>query len=236
MNILITGTSSGIGFGLAKYYLDKNYQVIGVSRTINHELERHNTFQHIQLDLSNFEFQKQKLGTALSSFQSLDLVVLNAGVLPPIKDMKDVGIDVFKRVMDVNVWANKVLIDLLYNKIEELKQIVAISSGASKFGNRGWNAYSISKAALNMLVKLYAKEYKLTHFSAIAPGLVDTGMQDYIYTLKKDERFPSVDRLQAAKGTPSMPEPERAAPILAESFVKALSYESGSYLDVREMN
>lgn len=235
MKVLITGTSSGIGFGLAKYYLDKGHEVIGISRTENQELINHQYFNHIQMDLSDFLQQKEALPKKLNHLYEVDLVVLNAGILSPIKDMKEVELDDFKSVMDINVWANKILLDIVCEIIDSVKQVVAISSGASVFGNRGWNAYSISKAALNMLIKLYANENPDIHFSAIAPGLVDTQMQDYICSLEKDKRYPSVERLKAAKGTKDMPLPVEAAPMLAEAFVEALRCESGSYIDVRDM-
>ena len=43
--------------------------------------------------------------------------------------------------MDVNVWTNKVLIDVLFEQLDSIDQIVAISSGATGSGARGWNAY-----------------------------------------------------------------------------------------------
>jgi benzil reductase ((S)-benzoin forming) len=96
--------------------------------------------------------------------------VLNAGVIAEIKDLQHTGLDEIKRVMDINVWSNKILIDLLISQEEPPKQIAAISSGASVYGNRGWNAYSLSKAALNMLIKLYAREKEIITFLFNCPG------------------------------------------------------------------
>ena len=78
--------------------------------------------------------------------------------------------------MKINVWSNKVICDWLLKSIPEIYQIVFMSSGAAVNGNRGWGSYSLSKATLNMLAKLYAAEAKQTHFSALAPGLVDTAI------------------------------------------------------------
>jgi len=162
-------------------------------------------------------------------------VILNAGVLSEIKDVKDTSLDEIKKVMDVNVWANKILIETLFSEVNEIKQVVAVSSGAAVSGARGWNVYSLSKATLNMLISLFAKEYTDTHFCALAPGLVDTGMQDYIYSLEDEGKFPIVQRLKQAKGTEKMPKPDEAARIFAKAVEFARNYESGTFLDVRKM-
>ncbi|MFW6370887.1 MAG: alcohol dehydrogenase, partial [Bacteroidota bacterium] len=99
----------------------------------------------------------------------------------------------------------------------------------------GWNAYSLSKATLNMLINLYAKEYTDTHFCALAPGIIDTEMQDYIYSLPDDNKFPVVQKLKSLKGTDDMPPPAKAAPSLIKAFETVKKYESGSFLDVREL-
>lgn len=144
-------------------------------------------------------------------------------------------LDEIEKVMNVNVWANKVLIDLLFRRLDEIDQIVAISSGASVSGSRGWNAYALSKATLNMLISLYAKEFSNTHFCALAPGLIHTKMQDYIYPLEEEEKYPVIKKLKEAHGTSKMPEPAEAAKVISKGIENVRNYESGLFLDVRKM-
>jgi len=235
MNILITGTSSGLGFGLANYYLNNGHKVFGISRRSNKELKKNKNFSLLTQDVSHFREVKINLLSFLKDLKTLDLVILNAGILNEIKDLKETSLDEIKKVMDVNVWANKILIESLFKQVERIDRIVAISSGASVSGSRGWNAYSLSKATLNMLVSLYAQEYTDTHFCALAPGLIDTKMQDYIYDLPKEKEYAAVKKLKNAKGTDQMPGPQKAAEIVAEGIEKAKKYESGIFLDVRKM-
>ena len=171
----------------------------------------------------------------MKDVQVLGLVILNAGVLSEIKDVKDTSLGEIKKVMDVNVWANKILIETLFREVKKIKQVVAVSSGAAVSGARGWNVYSLSKATLNMLISLYAKEYTGTHFCALAPGLVDTGMQDYIYSLEDDDKYPVVQYLKEAKGTGKMPKPDEAARVFARAVKLAKSNESGTFIDVRKL-
>jgi len=234
-NILITGSSSGIGEGLASHYLQQNHNVYGISRRVPEKLNGQAGYNHLQLDLSQFKEIEKQLPAFLSNASQFDLVILNAGILTEIRDLKDTPIDEIKKVMDINVWSNKILIDTLVNTTENIKQVVAISSGASVSGSRGWNAYSLSKAALNMLVSLYAGELPNTHFIALAPGIIDTNMQEYISSLPDDDRYPVVATLKNAKGTDMMPTPDQIAPKLAKAMANALNFESGKFIDVRNL-
>ncbi len=235
MKILITGTSSGLGFGLAKYYLQHNHTVYGISRRLNKDLEKFSNFSFLPKDLADFEETERNIAEFLKDTNSLDLVILNAGILNEIKDMKDTGINEIKKVMDVNVWSNKVIIDILFSELKSIRQIVAISSGASVSGARGWNAYSLSKATLNMLINLYANEQPQTHFCALAPGLINTGMQEYISGVSEELDFPTIERLKKVRASGKMPTIEEAAKTNALAIQEVVKYDSGSFIDVRKL-
>jgi NAD(P)-dependent dehydrogenase (short-subunit alcohol dehydrogenase family) len=235
MNILITGTSSGIGSGLAHEFLERRAQVYGISRRGNDELSDKTNFHHLQLDLTNTEDVHQKLPKFVDGLKTFDLVILNAGVLGEIKYMNEVSVGDMKGVMEINVWANKNLLDLLFNLKIEIKQVVGMSSKAALRSSPGWGSYSLSKAALDMLMDIYAKEYTKTHFSAFAPGLVDSEIQDIIYDIKDVDKYPSAKTLQSARYTDEMPDAYTAAAMLIAGMVKVLKYKSGSHVDVREI-
>jgi NAD(P)-dependent dehydrogenase (short-subunit alcohol dehydrogenase family) len=130
----------------------------------------------------------------------------------------------------VNVWANKELIDTL-SEYSHVKQVVGISSGAAINGSKGWGAYSLSKAGLNMLLSIYAKELPEIHFSTLAPGIVDTPMVRHIINKVDDDAFPSAKKLKQQH----IQVPKEAAQRLISTFDKLLEYESGSFLDIRTM-
>jgi NAD(P)-dependent dehydrogenase (short-subunit alcohol dehydrogenase family) len=104
-------------------------------------------------------------------------------------------------------------------------------------GSRGWNGYALSKAAFAMLIQLYAAERSETHFCSLMPGIVQTRMQDDLCSSTAEERrrFPALERLLAARGTPDMPLPDAAAPALLRAFDLALREPSGSLLDLRTL-
>lgn len=233
-NILITGVSSGLGHGLADYYLEAGALVYACSRREPVDLV-HRGLRFSEVDLSREKLSRPAFAKLIENVPHFDRVILNAGKLGEIRDMKDCPLEDLRETMEVNVWSNKWLMDELFAADRQVDQLVAISSGASQSGSRGWNGYSLSKAALNMLIKLYAGERPKTHFSALAPGLIDTAMQDYLTSLPKDPRFAPLEILKAAKGTPKMPDGKTCARQLADAFPKLKQLESGQYADIRKL-
>jgi NAD(P)-dependent dehydrogenase (short-subunit alcohol dehydrogenase family) len=235
MNILITGVSSGLGKGLADVYLADGHTVYGTSRHSPEDLCRHPQFHFLAADLSDAAATATALPGFFKSVDRFEVVFLNAGVLGQVRDLIDCPLDELKQQMDVNLWANKLVLDALRQADVTVGQVLALSSGAAVNGNRGWNGYSISKAALNMFTHLYAQEWQQPHFTAFAPGLVDTPMQDYLCDQVDAERYPSVQKLKAARGTANMPKPQEAARRIIEVLPKLKDLPSGSFADIRKL-
>ncbi len=228
MRLFITGVGSGLGKALTETALRRGYEVYALSRHLPEELKGRVKF--VRCDLRELERVEGCVRSLLEGVDSLDLVILNAGILGEFGDMREVPLYRFREVMDVNVWANKVILDTLMGMGIKVEQIIGISSGASVNCNRGWNAYSISKASLNCLLKLYAWEMEDTHMISLAPGLVLTPMLEEVMRQDTD-RYPSVKRIiESPKRTP-----EETAELIFEILPKLREYESGSYVDVRKM-
>ncbi|MRI82817.1 MAG: alcohol dehydrogenase [Nitratiruptor sp.] len=231
MGIFITGIGSGLGKALAKEYVDAGKEVYALGRHLPPELQDRPNCHFVSIDLAAHERIPEALEMVFGERDEVDLAILNAGRLGPIRDMDEVSLREIESVMDLNVWANKVILDWFKKRLN-VRQIVAISSGASVSGARGWNGYAISKAALNMLIKLYAAEMPQSHLSALAPGLIDTPMMEWILTHADPERFPVVKRLANSPRH----SPEEGARLLIDIFPRLLEYPSGSYLDVRSLD
>jgi NAD(P)-dependent dehydrogenase (short-subunit alcohol dehydrogenase family) len=228
-NILITGISSGIGRALADAYLEEGYQVYGIGRTLPPSLDKHPHFVFFPYDLKETFLLRATLKEFLQH-KSFDLVILNAGVLGEIESLSQTHLSQMKDVMEVNLWANKELIDTLAENAQ-VTQIVGISSGASLHGSKGWGAYALSKCALNMLFRIYAQELPHIHFNTFAPGVIRTPMTEYILNDVDEALYPSVKKL---KNGP-IQTPQNAAKNLIVTFPKLLTYENGSFVDIRQM-
>ena len=226
-NILITGCSSGLGLALTNYYLQKGFKVYGISRN-KPEIQNQN-FIHISFDLSKISEIKTSLTNILKEIKNLDLVFLNAGMLGKIKILQELSIEEMQEVYNLNVYANKELLDILMQI--DVKNIFIISSGASKTGYKGWGSYSLSKAGVNMLVNLYSNEMFNTKIIALAPGVIKTPMTDYIRFELDENIFTSAKKLNEGLVLTAF---ETAIKI--DAFVNRINkFETGSYVDIRQI-
>ncbi len=229
-SILITGASSGLGEALAKEYLLRGDSVYAIGKNIPKTLENHQHFFFFNYDLSETFMLRATLKDFFKN-RSFETVILNAGVLGNINTLSNSGLIDVKAVMEINLWANKEIIDALAESTF-VKQIVGISSGASINGSKGWGAYSLSKAGLNMLLNVYAKELPEIHFTALAPGIINTKMVKHIMDKVDDKMYPSIKKIRSG----DIQTPRKSAKRLIKLFPKLLEYESGSFLDVREID
>ncbi len=229
--VFITGIGSGLGKALAEYYLEKNYDVIALSRHLPEDLEEFKNLKFYYCDLEALEKVYSITEKALKDIKKLDIAWLNAGLLTELKDIHDTPIYEMERMMNVNVWANKLILDCFIDLNIDIPLIIAISSGASVNGNRGWHGYSISKASLNMLIKLYSREMERTKLIALAPGLILTPMLEKFVLSANEDKFPSVQRIKNAQKF----SPEEAVENIISKLDKLSSFETGSYIDIRNI-
>ncbi|MCH9812527.1 MAG: SDR family NAD(P)-dependent oxidoreductase [Epsilonproteobacteria bacterium] len=229
-NILITGVSSGLGYALCHEYLNNGYTVYGLGRDRPQDISDSKFYFH-SCDLCDLETIAESISSFLQQAETFEIVILNAGMLGEIKALHDTSVTELKATLDLNLWANKVLIDLFIDLKLPIRQIIGMSSGAAVNASKGWGGYTLSKSGLNMLLKLYAHEMSTTHLMALAPGVIDTPMVRHIVDVVDDERFPSAKRLKEGY----IQTPQEAAGRLFETFPKLRSYESGSFVDIREI-
>ncbi|MES9993684.1 MAG: SDR family NAD(P)-dependent oxidoreductase [Candidatus Thiodiazotropha sp.] len=231
-NALITGNSSGLGHGLSEVLLAHGYRVFGCSRR---GCDLAGDIVDIRCDLTDTDGIGASLGRLLDGVETLQLVVLNAGMLGEIKHISKTSLDELRRIMDVNLWPNKVILDWLLDSSIRIDQIVLMSSGAAVLGNKGWGGYALSKSALNMLGRLYAHEFHDTHIASIAPGLIESSMMDYLCSQADSDEFPALQRLQAARKEGSVLSAIEGAERILEALPRLREFTSGSYIDLRQI-
>lgn len=226
-NILITGCSSGLGFALTDFYLNNGFTVYGISR--NRPKIDDKNFHFKAFDLSKINNINNEITPFIDKINEIDTVYLNAGTLGEIKEMSNLSVNEIKEVLDLNVFANKELLDILAKT--KVSNIIALSSGAAKNGSKGWGAYSLSKSSLNMLISLYSKEMLNTKLLAVAPGVIETPMTDIIRFEVDDKIFTSAKILKEGE----IQQPYDAAARLHEMTKRINEFESGSFIDVRNI-
>ncbi|MBS9766078.1 MAG: SDR family oxidoreductase [Flavobacteriaceae bacterium] len=180
-NVIITGTSRGIGFELVKIFAKNGMNVLALSRNSKptQDLQLPNVTS-ISVDLSE-ETQLSKVTNFVKKeWKTVDILINNAGKLIN-KPFAELSTKDFLEVYKVNVFAVAELTRSLLPFFKEKSHIVTISSmggvqGSMKFAGLG--AYSSSKGAVLTLTELLAEEYKeqKIYFNALALGAVQTEM------------------------------------------------------------
>lgn len=180
-NIIITGTSRGIGFEMAQLFANEGHQVLALSRNERTIAQlKHKNIATLPFDITkskDFDFVKDYLNT---HWQSVDILINNAGKLLN-KPFLETGAAEFETVYQVNVFGAAQLTKLVVPYMPKNGHVVTISSmggvqGSMKFP--GLSAYSSSKGAVITLTELWAEEFKETgpSFNVLALGAVQTEM------------------------------------------------------------
>lgn len=179
-NIIVTGTSRGIGYELALQLANAGHQVLALSRKTPHKLIEHPMITCLAVDLSHESELSQVRQFLSSSWKRVDALVHNAGSLLS-KPFESILPEEFEQVYRVNVFAVATLTQLVLPMMEQGGHVVTISSmggiqGSVKFP--GLAAYSSSKGAVITLSELLAEEYKDRGiaFNVLALGAVQTEM------------------------------------------------------------
>lgn len=179
-NIIITGTSRGIGYELALQFAKSGHQVLAISRKIPQALIENENITCLSVDLSTEDDLYKVIDFLSSTWKRVDAVIHNAGALVN-KPFANLTQEDFEWVYRVNVFgvANLTRIALPY--LQKGSHVVTISSmggvqGSLKFA--GLAAYSSSKGAVITLSELLAEEYKEQGiaFNVLALGAVQTEM------------------------------------------------------------
>jgi 3-oxoacyl-[acyl-carrier protein] reductase len=180
-NVIITGTSRGIGFELAQLFAKNNHNVLALSRNCEplNKLNLKN-ITTLSVDLSNEDDLKKVTDFVALKWKKVAILINNAGKLinKPFEKLTPIN---FLEVYKVNVFAVAELTRQLIPFLTKGSHVVTISSiggvqGSMKFP--GLAAYSSSKGAVLTLTELLAEEYKEQQisFNALALGAVQTEM------------------------------------------------------------
>ena len=180
---LITGTGSGIGKALAELLLDKNYKVIGYSRTNS---ITHLNFTFTKIDLSDLSATKTLVFPKTN--KSDVLLVNNAATIGTIVPFnKKTPTDIINEYQ-LNLIAPTLLSQKFISTYKaNSKLLINLGSGAANNPISSWSTYCATKAGLDMLTQVIAEENheNLTVFS-VHPGIVDTNMQKNIRDTNPD--------------------------------------------------
>lgn len=189
--VLVTGSSRGIGKGIATRLKNAGYEVILHGKSKSSALEnlaRELDSKYLTFDIASTANCKEVLESFSEEFGALWGVVLNAGIA---SDNTFVGLEEseWKSVIETNLNGFYNVLKPLMMPMARKKEgrVVVISSVSGIFGNRGQSNYAASKAGLIGAAKSLAIELASRNIcvNVVAPGLIETDMIDS--TLPLDE-------------------------------------------------
>ena len=193
---LVTGASRGIGAAVARRFAAEGAHLILAARTqgaleeLDDEIRatgRRATL--VAADLTDFEKTDQMGAAVHQRHGRLDILVGNAGTLGTLSPMGHIEPRVWERTLAVNLTANWRLIrsfDPLL-RTSDAGRVIFVTSGTAHGAHPYWGAYAVSKAALEMMVRVYAAEVSKT---AVRVNLLDPGATR---TRMRAEAYPGED-------------------------------------------
>ncbi|MFK7896167.1 MAG: SDR family oxidoreductase [Myxococcota bacterium] len=198
----VSGASRGIGAACAKRFAEAGMRLVLCSRSKPVLSESENVIAR-QVDVRAEDEIEALAKEAESRFGAIDLWVNNAGMLEPIRPIREVSVDEFRTHLDTNLTGvfigSRCYVQHLH-RVGRGGVLINLSSGAAWNAYSGWGAYCAGKAGVERLTEVIQVEEKANGLRAhsVAPGVVDTAMQTLIRSSSAED-FPDLERFVQMK-------------------------------------
>lgn len=235
---LITGASKGIGEAIAVLFARQGARVFVNSRKaeelkgVAENIQRQGgQCTHIAGNVGDTTFCQQLMTEVMHRAGGLDILVNNAAANPVYGPVVQTEGWAFDKIMSVNVKAPFELARLAYPSMKARGggSIINISSVAGDTPDPGLGIYSVSKAALNMLTKVLAKEWGVDgiRVNNIAPGLIKTKFSEALWQNEKQ-----LQHFLRQMAIPRMGAPEEVAALALYLAAAESAYCTGTTITV----
>ena len=174
--LLITGTSSGLGKDLSKYFLRKNYIVLGCSRTKSKISSKF--YKHRILNLNDEREVRKWVEDIHAKYKKIDYLINNAALIPASYPSILNDKELITRVFETNVISQISIINEVAKKMVKKRygRIISLSSMSVGLLEEGTSLYSSSKNSLDTYSKILSKELAKANITCntIAPSMYNT--------------------------------------------------------------
>ncbi len=187
--VIITGASTGIGKAIAAYFIDKASNVVMNSSNEHHlknaykELGSPANARYVAGDISNQNTGKELVRKAKEAFNSVDVLINNAGVFAP-KPFLEVQEEDLERYWKVNLKGTYFTSQAAIAEMVQQQKGAIINIGTvlvdHAIGGFPATAPIASKAAIHALTRQLAAEFGANNITVntIAPGIVRSPLQE----------------------------------------------------------
>jgi 3-oxoacyl-[acyl-carrier protein] reductase len=192
MNILLTGSSTGIGRALAERLLSRGHHVWGLARSDQSDFAAsHPNFHHTRCDVSDYSAVAAAASAYAAAWPQLDAVICAAGlqgeIAPALTADPLKWSATIRANLDGTYFALRAFAPLLLNRpaFSSRAKIVCFSGGGATKARVNFSAYGVAKTALVRLVETIADENRdqPLDINALAPGAINTRLTDEILAL-----------------------------------------------------
>ena len=225
---LITGSSRGIGLGVARVFAESGASVIlhgrdeNVLRQSLAELSEPKQHSYITADINTPEGTVVLAAAFLRLHEKLDVLIHSAGVLGPKVPLADYPEAAWNDVLRVNLTAPFLLTQALMPALRKgaNPSVVFISSSVGRRGRAEWGGYAVSKFGVEGLTQAWADELEAEgiRVNAVNPGGTRTQM--------RAAGYPQEDPL-------TLPTPEEITPVFVW-LARADTQITGESVDARD--
>jgi len=196
---VVTGGSRGIGRGIALALAEAGADLVinyrkdekAAAETIQHTKGMGRKTLAVQGDVSTFKAAGELMRQTFQTFGRIDILVNSAGIASRGNFVEKTEVEEWNRVLSTNLNAAffccKAVLEYMHRNPKG--SIINISSIAASILQAGHSPYAVSKAGLEALTKVLAKEEgpRGIRVNAIAPGIVKTDMGDRLMKAMGDE-------------------------------------------------
>jgi NAD(P)-dependent dehydrogenase (short-subunit alcohol dehydrogenase family) len=200
---VITGASRGLGLGLATEFAAQGIS-LGLCARSRPVLPKGSKGIAESVDVGDARQVGAFARLVTEQLGRIDLWINNAGVLGPIKPLRDIEPEAFAFHLRTNLLGvmhgTQAYVQILRERGWDGGVLVNISSGAAARAYAGWSAYCAGKAATERFTECVQLEEASSGLRAYAvqPGIVDTAMQEQIRSTSAAD-FPALDKFLAIK-------------------------------------
>lgn len=174
--VLITGTTSGIGLSLMKYYVSRGDRVIAVNRRSVPKWEQ--TYPMVKwecLDITSFEDVKDFLRELNRQGFMPEMFVLNAGI-NRVDNLEGIDFATFKEVIDINFFGVMTFVAAIRELRLSHRKILAMSSTSNIVPNPAHIGYYLSKLSLKEAFRLLQTRDNQNTYQTVVLGPVHTNI------------------------------------------------------------
>lgn len=179
--MLVTGATAGIGAAAARRFVAGGWKVVGTGRRRDRldalAAQLGEAFHAVEMDMRDTDGFQTAITALPETFGTIDLLINNAGLAPPMSNLQDAEQEPLDTVIDTNIGGLVALTRAVLPRLVERKgAVINLSSVAATYPYRGGAVYAGSKAfvrqfSLGLRCDLAGTGVRVT---SIEPGMVET--------------------------------------------------------------